>query len=456
MDRRTFLSTAGAGVLAVSPARAASAPPLLRGGRFSEGVLSGDPTPTGITLATRLAGVEGRGSVLVEIARDAGFNRVVSRGRLLTGPGLGHAVKARVAGLRPHTRYWYRFSGRTADSSVGQFRTAPPAGSHQPVQFGIVYGIDFAAGYFNALTLLAKEDVDFVLNLGTYINSDPQAGTARPPYDVPAARSLPGYRLRYRSARADPGLRALHAAHALVSTWDDGEVASDYVGRDSAQSLKSAAYRAWFESMPHYPRRAGDARVYHRARFGGLVELYVCDTRQYRAQAPALGVADLLGAPQSRFVRGGLKRSTATWKLLATPAPVVGLVDSDNAAGWSGYSTAREELLATFDRSLDGDVAVLSGGLRRFAAADVADSHGKLIVPEFSPGTVTVRDDTEQSAIANAVEDDGTRHGYAVCSVAADLMTMRFEKVLTVASVSSESLRSVHELPRGQRTLEGA
>ena len=135
---------------------------------------------------------------------------------------------------------------------------------------------------------------------------------------------------------------------------------------------------------------------------------------------------------------------------------MVGLVDSDNAAGWSGYSTAREELLATFDRSLDGDVAVLSGGLRRFAAADVADSHGKLIVPEFSPGTVTVRDDTEQSAIANAVEDDGTRHGYAVCSVAADLMTMRFEKVLTVASVSSESLRSVHELPRGQRTLEGA
>ena len=253
MDRRTFLSTAGAGVLAVSPARAASAPPLLRGGRFSEGVLSGDPTPTGITLATRLAGVEGRGSVLVEIARDAGFNRVVSRGRLLTGPGLGHAVKARVAGLRPHTRYWYRFSGRTADSSVGQFRTASPAGSHQPVQFGIVYGIDFAAGYFNALTLLAKEDVDFVLNLGTYIDSDPQAGTARPPYDVPAARSLPGYRLRYRSARADPGLRALHADHALVSTWDDGEVASDYVGRDSAQSLKSAAYRAWFESMPHYP-----------------------------------------------------------------------------------------------------------------------------------------------------------------------------------------------------------
>ena len=34
--------------------------PTLRGGRFKEGILSGDPTPRGITLWTRVAGVEGR------------------------------------------------------------------------------------------------------------------------------------------------------------------------------------------------------------------------------------------------------------------------------------------------------------------------------------------------------------------------------------------------------------
>ena len=43
--------------------------PTLRGGKFKEGVLSGDPTPKGITLWTRLAGVEGRGTVELEVAK---------------------------------------------------------------------------------------------------------------------------------------------------------------------------------------------------------------------------------------------------------------------------------------------------------------------------------------------------------------------------------------------------
>ena len=99
-----------------SPARAPSAPPpssprrpsrpegrrqpTLRGGRFRQGVLSGDPTPSAITLWTKVDGVGGRGSVELEVARDRGFRRVVARKLIPTSGRIDHAVKARVGGLR--------------------------------------------------------------------------------------------------------------------------------------------------------------------------------------------------------------------------------------------------------------------------------------------------------------------------------------------------------------------
>jgi alkaline phosphatase D len=55
--------------------------PSLRGGRFVEGVMSGDPAPRAITLWTRVADAEGAGTVELELARDRGFRRVVARAR---------------------------------------------------------------------------------------------------------------------------------------------------------------------------------------------------------------------------------------------------------------------------------------------------------------------------------------------------------------------------------------
>jgi alkaline phosphatase D len=84
LSRRDFVSGAGGLSAAVLLApQAVAAPrrrrPSLRGGRFAEGVLSGDPTPRGITLWTRVSDVEGTGTVEVQVARDRGFRRVVAR-----------------------------------------------------------------------------------------------------------------------------------------------------------------------------------------------------------------------------------------------------------------------------------------------------------------------------------------------------------------------------------------
>ena len=69
LNRRALLrnSAAGAAVLLLPQATARAA--ALRDGRFRQGVLSGDPTPDGITLLTVLDDVEGRGSVGHERSR---------------------------------------------------------------------------------------------------------------------------------------------------------------------------------------------------------------------------------------------------------------------------------------------------------------------------------------------------------------------------------------------------
>ena len=94
LSRRGFL--AGASGLALATAAggggawgAAQARPSLRGGRFAEGVISGDPSPDAITLWTRLADVEGSGTVELEVARDRGFRKVVARELVKTSPAVG-------------------------------------------------------------------------------------------------------------------------------------------------------------------------------------------------------------------------------------------------------------------------------------------------------------------------------------------------------------------------------
>src|SRR3954449_3068108 len=126
--RRQFVTAAG-GMTAAAVFAPQSLAHAVRSGRlskahgsFPEGLLSGDPSPNGMTLFTRLGGVEGPAKVQLEVARDSGFRHVVARQKLHTNEALAHSVKARVGKLKAHEEYFYRFSGAGAHSKVGRFR----------------------------------------------------------------------------------------------------------------------------------------------------------------------------------------------------------------------------------------------------------------------------------------------------------------------------------------------
>ena len=436
--RRQFLARSGAAaavaVLAPQDALAAKRrqkrpQDMLRGGRFSQGVLSGDPSPTAITLLTLVDGVGGAGRVRLEVARDPGFRYVVARRDILTTPAVNHSVKARVTGLKPHLRYWYRFETRDRNSPVGRFQTALPPDSNETVRFAFFSCADYTHGYYNAYAALANEDIDFVISLGDYIYAevyneagdgravrDDPIGQSNPYYRSPLreAATLPEYRAKYRLYRSDQALRDMHAAFPVVATWDDHEVQNNYANdaedgglplrRRFSRARRDAGYQAFFESMPVFSR--GRSQIYRSLPHGRNVELLMTDQRQYRANQPcgdALAfpcatwdrARTMLGRRQLGFVEGRLQASPAAWKVVGGQSLIMPNRVHDGQYqrfdSWQGYPQEREHLLNHIAANGIKDVIFLAGDVHTVVAGDVATQMGAgpSVAAEFASGSVT-------------------------------------------------------------------
>lgn len=437
LTRRGFVrAAAGAGAVVLAPQTAAlglartSRAPLYRGGRFPDGVISGDATPGGITLWTRIDGVDGPGRVELEVATDRAFRRVVQRTQVATSAKTGHTVKARVGRLKAHEEYWYRFSTRTGESRVGRLRTALPADSRQPVRFAFFSCQDYTHGFYNAHEVLARGDYDFVVCLGDYIYAetyhsvrgtktavrDDRIGRSGPNKDiVREAVTLSDYRRKYRLYRSDRALQDVHARFPMVMVWDDHEVQDNYAGAERDGGLpaakrftaarEAAARRAFFENMPAFAGKTGQ-RLYRALSYGSVVDLVLLDTRGYRQDQPCGDAvvppcAELdqprafLGRAQMDFVKQRLASSKAAWKVIGNqvtimPTKVLG-GSNFTYDTWSGYPREREELLTHIrDRQIK-DVVFVTGDIHTFIAGDVrtAAGAGETVALEFVGGSIT-------------------------------------------------------------------
>jgi alkaline phosphatase D len=518
--RRQFVAAAGtaaaAAILAPEALGRASAAPLARGGRFSEGVMSGEPTPSAITLWSRLHDVDGSVTAELEVARDREFRRVVARKRVATSGSKGHALKARVTGLSAHEQYYYRFSTRTTDGPVGRFRTALPADSKQPVHFAFWSCQDFTHGFYNAHDLLAAEDLDFVVCLGDYIYAETEETGATAvradrigstgPDGTRAAITLDDYRAKYRLYRSDPSLRRVHARFPTVMLWDDHEVQDNYAGGEPdgglppqlrySQARKRAAYKAFFESVPYSPP-AGD-RIYRTLKFGRTVDLIVMDQRQYRANQPcndAIAPAcpelgqprAFLGAPQMGFVQNALLSSKAAWKVLANEVMIMPVKLPNNVFAqfdsWQGYPVEREQLLGFIQSRGIKDVVFATGDIHTFIAGDVRTlgGAGPSVAVELVGGSITSRGIGEGEAgllpgndrnpatspgvlgllrAANPWVDqaDLDHHGYARVTATQQRLDCEFVRMATIKRRSRAKLPSsgfTYSIARGQTSIKG-
>ncbi|MFF5256796.1 alkaline phosphatase D family protein [Streptomyces leeuwenhoekii] len=425
--RRRFLTATGAAAalaFAVNlPATGAASAAELDAARitddpFTLGVASGDPLPDSVLLWTRLApapyqpdgGLPAqRVTVTWELALDERFRRVVRRGRATAHPEFDHTVHVEVGHLAPAHVYYYRFRVGGWVSPAGRTRTAPARGSRAGLDFGLVSCQKYDEGYYTAYKHLAEEDVDVVYHLGDYLYEyavNSVAGSrAYPAGTLPAVFNretvtLEDYRLRYALYKSDPDLRAAHAAHPFVVTWDDHETENNYADDTPENSVppeefllrRAAAYRAYWENMPlrrpQMPEGA-DLKLYRRLHWGRLAQFDVLDTRQYRSdQAYGDGwqysgpesedpSRTLTGDAQERWLINGWHRSDAVWNVVpqqvtfsrrynSTTLPSKVSMDS-----WDGYPASRERVLAGAQAAGVENLMVLTGDVHVHYAFDI-------------------------------------------------------------------------------------
>jgi len=327
MDRRAFLRLSGfftvSSAVAGLPAcggddhEVATLPPI-GSARFAEGVASGDPRPTSLVFWTRSAPASGSADVALtlDVASDAAFATIVASVGLTAESRYDFTVRHKLTGLVAGTPYWYRFTAGSDVSPVGRAKTAPAAASAVArLRFGCFTCQDWSNNHWQAMTLMANEDFDFIVHLGDFIyeafrdNFTPDAaeavhlklslpdGALRD--DLRYAVTLADYRTLHRTYRSDTRLQALQAAFASIVIWDDHEFTDDawqdhetYSNANAEQlDRRRAATQAWAEFTPiDWGDLSFDLsnatfqniRIYRSFDFGSLMTLVMTDERLYR------------------------------------------------------------------------------------------------------------------------------------------------------------------------------
>ena len=287
--RRTVLGGLAGAVAAPAVLRAQALPSQTP---FTLGVASGDPSPDGFVIWTRLApdplalhsGMRMKvETVGWEVAADEGFRQVVARGDAPARPELGHSVHVELAGLQPARPYWYRFTALGAQTGVGRARTLPAPGAKLDRVRFIAGGCqNYEDGYWTAYRKLSEEpDIDFFWHYGDYIYEGTGLGAPHMSHGaLPVRRhwadepySLDDYRARYAQYKLDPDLQAAHAAlrpggspGTTTRSTTTGPHATTRTAPppDVFDLRRQAAAQAYYENMPlrarSFPHGTGRSR----------------------------------------------------------------------------------------------------------------------------------------------------------------------------------------------------
>lgn len=498
VSRRGLMLALGAGGVALGAGRQALADPVFAEYPFQLGIAAGDPTPDGFVIWTRLAPRPleiGHGMpsapvpVKWEVATDRGFSSVARSGEAVARPEMGHAVHVEVEGLEPGREYFYRFTAGAERTPSGRAKTAPAVGaSVARVRFGVLGCQAWEHGFYTAHRKAAVEDLDFVYCYGDYIYEGRgnrtytgSGGTIENPRQHLGGEtySLDDYRRRYAQYKLDTDLQASHAAAAWFVTWDDHEVANNWVSAiddgvppEVFLLRRQAAAQAFYEHMPlrrsAFPRGA-DIQLYRQASWGNLLDLNLLDTRQHRTDQPCGdswaatcdGVSDpraqVLGEAQEAWLYRNLERSTARWKVLAQQIMVM---DLDRKAGpetgynldsWAGYRIPRQRLLNRLRERRIANTIVLTGDEHQNYAGelyvDSRNPEGAPVAAEFvttsissSGDGVDQRPDGRRYLAENPfLKFNNAQRGYVVCDVTPEAWRTEF-KVLDKVSEKGGTL----------------
>jgi alkaline phosphatase D len=221
------------------------------------------------------------------------------------------------------------------------------------------------------------------------------------------AETLDEYRGQYAYNLLDDALRDFAARVPQLNQWDDHEVLNNWYPGEVIDDMRYTerrvdvlaprARRAFFEWLPITPAAEKAGTVYRKASYGPLLDLFVVDMRTFKDPNDEDTYADpdrgILGAEQLAWLKDGLVRSKATWKVLAIDLPL-GLVVPDGekaqeavAQGDPGAPLGRELQFAELLRHAHAHgvtgIVMLTADVHYTAAHHYDPSRGK--IGEFTP-----------------------------------------------------------------------
>ncbi len=484
-NRRQVLAAGGA-LVALWPGLSSPASAMFRtqtktdGYPFTLGVASGDPTPDGFVLWTRLAPkpLEGGGmpddnvEVRWKVCHDEAMTRVAAEGTAIATPGLAHSVHVEVPGLEPGRWYFYQFAALGETSPKGRARTAPKP-DEMPSRLRMAFAScqHFETGYFTAYEHMHREDLDLVAHLGDYIYEYAGKDNLARKHVGPHLDLLVDYRNRHAQYKTDELLQAAHAMCPWLVTWDDHEFANNCAGAISEKDneppemylvRRAHAYQAYYEHMPL--RRAQmpegpDMLLYRNVRFGRLAEFDVLDTRQYRTdqpcgdgnKEPCAAVFDpqatIMGQQQEDWLFKQLEKSPSVWNVL-TQQVMMGRVDRKpgeirafSMDQWPGYEANRQRVLKFFAEHKQLNPITIAGDIHCNWANNLQvnadDERSPIVGTEFVGTSITSggngaeqRKDTPQVLSENPfVKFFNDERGYVLCDITPQHWTTHYRTV---------------------------
>ncbi|WP_026918036.1 alkaline phosphatase D family protein [Gordonia shandongensis] len=333
---------------------------------ISHGVAVGDVTSSSGLVWARS---DAPATMIVETSATESFTRTRKvRGPRVT-PETDGTGRVRVAGLEPGQTVHYRVTMEGEDGALGEpvtgrFSTAPASATDIGFLWsgdvvGQGWGINPDIGGLPIFGVMADRTPDFFIHSGDAIYADgPVEATQKQndgrvyrsvtsPAKAAVAQTLDDFRGNYAYNLTDENYRRFTSGVAQFVQWDDHEVVNNWfpgenlAGQDrdgytelDVDTLARRARQAWNEWQPV---QLGDGgRLYRKIPYGPQLDVFVLDMRSYKDPNPdAHSTTDdggVLGAKQTRWLIDSLKRSTATWKVIANDLPL-SIVVPDTATG---------------------------------------------------------------------------------------------------------------------------
>jgi alkaline phosphatase D len=267
-----------------------------------------------------------------------------------------HSVRFHLTRLAPATLCYYRAAvlGKLP-GPIGRLITAPQAQDDRKIVFCFSGDTRDSFKPFSVMSAVRAQSPDFFLHLGDTIYADRNG----------IAANLPEFWAKYRANRDDAATQALHLNTSVYVTWDDHEVANNYL---PGHPLAAIGHRAFLDYWPVRRDVREPKKIYRSFRWGKALELFILDMRQYRDRARGT----ILGKTQKEWLMEGIARSSAIFKFVATSVTL----DGGGRDRWDGYPQERAEILRYIKSNKITGVVFLSADLHYAAITRIRNGGG--------------------------------------------------------------------------------